>query len=68
MTIASKLLITALALWAAVFPDKALVALDNASGSLLNHFNVYYVYVVSLFLFFCIVMTMIPAIAKRKLG
>ncbi|MCP5292824.1 BCCT family transporter [Nitrosomonas sp.] len=68
MTIASKLLITALALWAAVFPDKALVVLDNASGSLLNHFNVYYVYVVSLFLFFCIVMTMIPAIAKRKLG
>ncbi|SEN33938.1 choline/carnitine/betaine transport [Nitrosomonas marina] len=68
MTIASKLLISALALWAAIFPNKALSVLDAASSSLLNSFNAYYVYVVTLFLFFCIALTMIPSIAGQKLG
>ncbi len=68
MTIASKLLITALVLWAVLLPDKASSVLSSASSSLLNIFNVYYIYVVTLFLILCIVAAVVPAIGKLTLG
>ncbi|HNP25819.1 MAG TPA: BCCT family transporter [Nitrosomonas sp.] len=68
MVIASKLLITALVLWAVLLPDKASSVLSSTSSSLLNIFNVYYIYVVTLFLVFCIVAAVVPAIGKLTLG
>jgi len=68
MTISSKVLIIALTLWAALFPDKALSVLSKANDDLLTTFNVYYIYVVTMFLVFCIIVAVVPSIGKRKLG
>lgn len=68
MVISSKILLSALVLWAALLPDSALVVLSNISSTLLKIFNIYYVYVVTIFLIFCIVIAIIPVVGKRKLG
>jgi len=68
MTIVSKLLITMLVLLGVLLPDQASPVLSNANSSLLNIFNAYYIYVVTLFLIFCIVVAAVPAIGKQKLG
>ncbi len=68
MTIGSKVLITALVLWAALYSDQALSVLSAMNSALLKMFNVYYVYVVSFFLVFCIVLASIPATGKLQLG
>ncbi len=68
ITICSKVLITALVLWAAISPDHALSILQALNTALLNAFNVYYLYVVSFFLIFCIGMAVVPSVGKLKLG
>ncbi len=68
MTISSKVLIIALTLWAALFPDKASSVLSKTNDDLLATFNVYYIYLVTMFLVFCIVVAAVPSIGKRKLG
>jgi choline/carnitine/betaine transport len=68
ITICSQVLITALVLWAAISPGHALSILQALNTSLLNAFNVYYLYVVSFFLIFCIGMAVVPSVGKLKLG
>ncbi|MCH9639743.1 MAG: BCCT family transporter [Betaproteobacteria bacterium] len=68
MTIGSKVLITILVLWAAVFSDQALSILSAMNSALLRIFNAYYVYVVTFFLVFCIVLAITPVTGKLKLG
>jgi len=61
-------LIACLVLWAAIVPVQALIILDDLNIALLNTFNVYYVYVVSFFLMFCIGLAVIPSTGKVILG
>ncbi len=68
IAISSKVLITALVLWAAIFPDQALAVLSTVNDALLNTFNAYYIYVVSFYLIFCIGVAIIPSIGRLKLG
>ncbi len=68
ITICSQAVIMMLVLWAAIFPDQALIVLNIANDALLNRFNTYYVWVVSFFLVFCIGMAVIPSIGRLKLG
>ncbi len=68
MTIVSKLLITALVLWATLLPDNASSVLSDASSKLLGLFSTYYIYVVTIFLVFCIAFALVPSIGRQKLG
>lgn len=68
ITIGSQVLITCLVLWATIVPAQALVVLDDINVALLNTFNVYYIYVVSFFLIFCIGLAVIPSIGQLILG
>lgn len=68
ITIASQVLIACLVLWAAIVPIQALAVLDELNVALLNTFNVYYIYVVSFFLIFCVGLAVIPFTGKLMLG
>ncbi len=62
------MLIIGLVLWAAIVPAQALSVLSAINVALLNTFNIYYIYVVSFFLVFCIGMAIVPSIGKLTLG
>ncbi|MEO6421317.1 MAG: BCCT family transporter [Candidatus Nitrotoga sp.] len=68
MTLGSQILNTCLVLWAVFVPVQALTVLDELNVVLLNTFNVYYIYVVSFFLIFCIGLAVIPSTGKIILG
>ena len=55
-------------MWAAIVPAQALFVLNAVNIALLNTFNIYYIYVVSFFLVFCIGMAITPSIGQLTLG
>ncbi len=68
VTLASKAIITALVLWAIIYPEQMLVVLNDVNRALLSIFNAYYVYVVTFFLIFCIGLALVPYSGKIRLG
>ena len=68
VTFASKAIITALVLWAIIYPQQMFVVLNDVNRALLSIFNAYYVYVVTFFLVFCIGLALVPYSGKIRLG
>ena len=68
VTIGSKVLISALVLWALVFPDHAIGILSTINSAVLDNFGAYYIYAMALFAFTCILLAIIPATGQVKLG
>ncbi|MFY0648521.1 BCCT family transporter [Sulfitobacter geojensis] len=68
VAIPSKILVSALIVWAISVPDNAAAVLNAMNGAVLKSFASWYVYVVALFLILCIALALIPATGRLKLG
>ncbi len=64
----SKIGMTLLVLWAAVWPDQAKEGLSALNAAMLNNFNAFYVIAVGFFALFAFVIAIIPSSGKRILG
>ena len=64
----SKITMTALVIWALVWPLSANGTLSSWNWSLLEGFNTFYIIAVGAFAFFCFIVAVIPATGKRLLG
>lgn len=67
-TVISKIIIVALVIWAAAWPGNANKILGAFNGSLLDVFNQFYIVSAGIFFFFCLIIAIIPATGKRRLG
>ncbi|MEM9128434.1 MAG: BCCT family transporter [Pseudomonadota bacterium] len=68
IALVSKLVVTALVLWALVWPLAANNTLRSWKSGLLSEFNVFYDLSVALFALFLFVVAMIPATGRLRLG
>ncbi len=68
ISVSSKVLMSALVLWALIWPGNANTILSAWNGSMLNTFNTFYVIAVGLFAFFLFALAIIPSAGRRKLG
>ncbi|MCR9060476.1 MAG: BCCT family transporter [Rhodobacteraceae bacterium] len=68
VTLAAKLLVGALILWAVAFPDQASKILSDFNSIILSTFNYWYVYVMAFFLIVCVILALWPAAGRLKLG
>lgn len=68
IAVSSKVLMSALVLWALIWPGNANTILSAWSGSILNTFNTFYVIAVGVFAFFLFALAVIPSAGRRKLG
>jgi len=68
VTIGSKLIITALILWAAVFPEPASEILNDMKGWSFARFGAWYMYVIAFYLATCTVLALIPSTGSIVLG
>lgn len=64
----SKIAMTLLVLWALIWPLSANGYLASWNGKLLQGFNAFYIISVGLFVFFCLIVAIIPSVGKRILG
>ncbi|SHH79667.1 BCCT family transporter [Marivita hallyeonensis] len=68
VTISGKLLVGALILWAVAFPDQAGTVLSSINSLILATFNYWYVYVMAFFVAVCLILAILPASGRLKLG
>ncbi|NJM84556.1 MAG: BCCT family transporter [Tabrizicola sp.] len=68
VTIAGKIIVGALILWAVAFPEHAAAALGSMNSFILASFNYWYVYVMAFFLLVCFGLALWPASGRLKLG
>ena len=68
VAITAKLLVGALILWAVAFPDQAGGVLSQVNGFILATFNFWYVYAMAFFVLVCLVLALLPASGRLKLG
>ncbi len=64
----AKLLIMALMVWAVAFPENAASALGCLNTLILGVFNYWYIYAVAFFLLLCLVLALLPASGRLRLG
>ena len=64
----SKAIMVGLVLWALIVPANANSVLGSLNWQLLEDFNAFYIVVVGTFIFFLVVLAVIPSIGKRQLG
>ena len=64
----SKGIMVALVLWALVFPANANGTLGSLNGQLLALFNQFYIIIVGLFVFFLLMVAIIPSTGRRVMG
>jgi choline-glycine betaine transporter len=64
----SKGIMVALVLWALIYPANANATLGSWNSQILSVFNSFYVVIVGIFLFFLIVVAIIPATGSRIMG
>lgn len=62
----SKVTMTALVIWALVWPLSANGTLSSWNWALLEGFNTFYIIAVGLFAFFCFAVAIIPSTGRRK--
>ena len=68
VAVSSKVLLTALVMWALIWPTSADRILSAWNESILHTFNTFYVISVGLFTFFLFTLAIIPSVGRRKLG
>lgn len=68
VTIAGKLLVGALILWAVGFPTQAAGVLSSINSVILATFNFWYVYVMAFFVVACLLLAVWPASGRLRLG
>ena len=68
VTIASKLLIGALVIWAVAFPEQSGTVLKGINKFILSSFGAWYIWIVALFVLACIGLAIWPSGGKLKLG
>lgn len=68
VAITAKLLVGALIVWAVAFPDQASTVLSGINGFILGSFNYWYVYVMAFFVVVCLILALLPASGRLKLG
>ncbi len=68
VAITSKLLVSALIVWAITVPDNAAAVLSTLNGLLLENFASWYIYVVAFFILLCVALAVIPSTGRLKLG
>jgi len=64
----SKGIMVALVLWALIFPANANGTLGSLNGKLLELFNQFYIIIVGLFIFFLLIVAIIPSTGRRVMG
>ena len=68
VSIASKVVMGSLILWAVIFPTEAGAILNTFNSFILSNFAAWYIWLIALFIIFCIFFGLWPASAKLKLG
>ena len=68
VAITAKILVGALIIWAVAFPDQAGAVLSSINGIILATFNYWYVYVMAFFVAVCLLLAVLPASGRLKLG
>ncbi|MEO9530757.1 BCCT family transporter [Roseibium sp.] len=68
VAITSKVLVSALIVWAISVPENAAAVLNALNGLLLKNFASWYIYTVAFFLVLCFILALIPSTGKLKLG
>ena len=68
VAIPAKLIIGSLIVWAVIFPTQANNILTDFNGFILSNFAAWYIWIMALFLIFCLVLVLWPAGGKLKLG
>ena len=68
VTVTAKILVGALILWAVAFPDQAGSVLSSINSLILASFNYWYIYVVAFFVAVCLILAVLPASGRLKLG
>lgn len=68
VTVSSKLIIGALIFWAIAFPDNAGGLLNQINAMILTTFNSWYIYVTAFFVVLCLVLALVPASGRLRLG
>ncbi len=68
VAVGAKLLIMALVVWAVAFPENAASALGSLNTLILGVFNYWYIYAVAFFLILCLVLALLPASGRLRLG
>ncbi|WP_432256783.1 BCCT family transporter [Limimaricola sp. AA108-03] len=68
VTITAKLIIGALVIWAIAFPEQAAGFLGRINGFILSSFNHWYMYTTAAFLLACLVLALVPASGRLRLG
>ena len=64
----SKAIMVGLVLWALVWPANANGVLGSLNSRLLETFNVFYIVIVGLFIFFLVIVALIPGTGKKVMG
>ncbi len=68
VAITSKILVSALIVWAIAVPENAAAVLGALNGLLLKSFASWYIYTVALFIIVCVALAIVPTTGRLKLG
>jgi len=68
VAIPSKILVSALIVWAITVPENAAAVLNALNGAILKSFASWYIYVAATFLILCFGLALLPATGRLKLG
>ena len=68
VTISAKILVTALIIWAVVFPENASNVLSALNSFLLSNFASWYIFVVAFYVVVCLLFTLVSSSGKLLLG
>ncbi|WP_026317582.1 BCCT family transporter [Ahrensia kielensis] len=68
VAITSKILVSALIVWAISVPENAATVLNALNGQMLKNFASWYIYVAAVFLILCAALAVLPATGRLKLG
>ncbi|PFG63203.1 choline/carnitine/betaine transport [Thioclava sp. ES.031] len=68
VAIPSKILVSALIVWALAVPQTADTVLNALNGAILKSFATWYIYVAASFLILCVGLALMPSTGKLKLG
>ena len=68
VAVASKLLITALIVWAVGWPEQAGTVLNGLNSFILQNFATWYIWVMASFVLVCIILALWPSAGRLRLG
>ena len=68
IAVLSKAIMVGLVIWALVWPSSANDMLSSLNWKLLEGFNAFYIIIVGTFIFFLLVVAILPQTGKRKMG